>query len=86
MQAKITSLLVVAILVLVVGALYRVVQNGIRGLGQAIRAKRYVRSSADQPGTEPDTVLGWLLAILVMVLAMVGLTGLVLHILKMVWL
>ena len=85
MQAKFLSLLVLVFLVLVVSVLYRAMRNALKGITRAARARRYLRGSAMQPGFEPDTVMGWLLAILSMLIAVAALTGLAAGILLRVW-
>jgi hypothetical protein len=88
MQAKVLSVLVVAFiffLFLVVAVMYRVMRRALRGIAGAARDGRYVRSSVMQPGFEPDTVLGWSLAIVSMLIALAGLTGLVVGIVRRAW-
>jgi phage-related protein len=85
MQARAAAILIVAVLFVVVAVLYRVMRNALQGIASAGRAGRYLRSSVAHAGFEPDTVIGWLLAIMSMLLAIGGLIVVVVKMLRVVW-
>ncbi len=85
MAKALISVLAAALFALVGWVLARVLRNAARGLVRAKREGCYVRSAQGQAGSEPDTVLGWLLAILVMAMALAGLAILLIYIVARVW-
>jgi len=85
MHQKIASVLIFIILAFVLAMLYPVLRNALSGLVRAGREGRYLHSTTHESGFEPDTALGWALAIISILLAVAGLIVLLVHVAGRIW-
>ena len=84
MRSHLPTLLAVPVLFIVAAVLGVVLRTAIGGLRRAKREGYLVRGPGSRAAFEPETVLGWAVAIASVVMALLAVLALLVHILRQI--